>query len=393
MLKHSGEWTDERLALLGHLIGDGSYLSGQPLRYTTASEENSELVRRIAEESFHLRVNRHESRGNWHQLVFSGNGNRWHPRGINGWLRDLGLFDQRSHEKHLPDSVFTLSEAQTGLLLKHLWATDGCIHVRKNGGSSRVYFSTCSSRLAEDVAALLLRLGIVARIRRTVGASTLFNVDVSGKHDQLRFLDRVGAFGPRADAAVALRRHLESTHGNPNVDTMPIEVFSKVRMAMRAAGVSQRQMAVMRGTSYGGSSHFRFAPTRTTLSDYAERLKLDELRVWAESDLFWDRVVSVEMAGEEDVFDMTVPGPASWLADGIVSHNSGAIEQDADLILFIYRDEIYNKEATDNKGIAEIIIGKQRNGPIGVVKLSFLSHLTKFENLAPERYEQYVGHP
>jgi replicative DNA helicase len=64
---------------------------------------------------------------------------------------------------------------------------------------------------------------------------------------------------------------------------------------------------------------------------------------------------------------------------------SGAIEQDADLILFIYRDEVYDKE-TANKGIAEIIVGKQRNGPIDTVKLTFLGQYTKFENYTPESY-------
>jgi replicative DNA helicase len=105
--------------------------------------------------------------------------------------------------------------------------------------------------------------------------------------------------------------------------------------------------------------------------------------------LDWRPIVEMAFDGEEEVFDLTVPGPASWLADGIVSHNSGAIEQDADVILLIYREEVYEPN-TPRKGIADIIIAKQRNGPTGEVHLTFLGEYTRFENLVAESYGEGV---
>ena len=68
-------------------------------------------------------------------------------------------------------------------------------------------------------------------------------------------------------------------------------------------------------------------------------------------------------------------GTHNFIADGVVVHNS--IEQDADMVMFLYRDEYYNSES-DDKGIAEVIVGKHRNGPTGKVQLAWMEQYTKF---------------
>ena len=389
--KVSKRWPEHWLVLLGHLVGDGSYLKHQPLRYTSASEWNLTVVAQAAEK-FGSRVKRWPGRGLWQQWVISGNGNRWHPAGVGRWLKELGIFGQRSHEKRLPAEVFELVDDQIALLLQHLWATDGSITLRKAArpGADRVYFASSSMGLVLDVAALLLRLGIVGRIRsvHTEGYRPCHTVDVSGGEAQRKFCSVVGGVGPRERAAEALGAKLADQASNPNVDALPVEIFEEVRASMKLQGISHRRMAALRGRSYG-VSNVRFAPSRGLLKQYAEILGDEKIRAVCESDVFWDRVTAIVPDGEKEVFDLTVPGPANWLADGIVSHNSGAIEQDADMILLIYREEVYDKNTT-KKGIAEIELVKHRNGEIGTFLLTFQGQYTRFANFAPDSYAEGI---
>jgi replicative DNA helicase len=238
------------------------------------------------------------------------------------------------------------------------------------------------------VAALLLRLGIVARIQTVTSgyANPVYMVWVRGVESQLLFLRKIGAFGPRAAPAMALEAALAGIKSNPNVDTLPAEVMQEVCAVMARQGISRSQMAAIRGYQNINIDH---SPTRTLVAKYADILGDPHLRQVCSTDLFWDTVVSITEAGEEDVYDLTVPGTASWLADGIVSHNSGAIEQDADMILLIYREEVYNKD-TPKKGIAEIDLAKHRNGEIGTFLLTFQGQYTRFANYAPDAYAEGV---
>lgn len=102
-------------------------------------------------------------------------------------------------------------------------------------------------------------------------------------------------------------------------------------------------------------------------------------RVKLGSKVGWSAIRSIRPYGVEPVYDLTVPTTHNFVANGIISHNS--LEQDADVVLFIYRDEIYNSESAD-RGTAELIVAKHRSGPTGVAHLAFLDSFTKFVNMA-----------
>jgi replicative DNA helicase len=102
----------------------------------------------------------------------------------------------------------------------------------------------------------------------------------------------------------------------------------------------------------------------------------------ATSDVLWDEIVGIDLLGPMPVFDATVPDLHNFVADGIVVHNS--LEQDADVVLFLYRNDVYHPEDRENEGIAEVIVAKHRNGPTGTVRLAFHNRFTRFEGMATE---------
>jgi replicative DNA helicase len=210
-------------------------------------------------------------------------------------------------------------------------------------------------------------------------------VRIQGRVDQQTFLTVVGCHGERGECIPEALARLAVQRPNPNVDLVPWSIAKDVKEAMRARGVTQRELATALGETYCGS-YLLGSPdrprrfSRDRLAQIGEVVDSGALVDLATSDVFWDEIEEVAALGEMPTFDATVDDTHNFVANGVIAHNS--LEQDADVVMFIYRDEVYDKESTD-RGKAEIIIAKHRNGPTGMVPLVFHPDRAEFVNAAP----------
>lgn len=378
-------------ALLGHLIGDGCTLPRHVIQYTTReldlAEKVVELARVVFGEQLKPRINPERQ---WYQVYLSAAQRLTHSKRnpVAKWLDDVGAFGLRSYEKRIPDLVFRQPEQTLGVFLKHLWATDGCILPSSNPGRHpAIYYATSSVGLAHDVQSLLLRLGINAVLRprsQGIKGRMQYHVMVMGKEDILTFARQVGAVGAYKTAALAkCVERVNNYTSNTNRDVIPNTIWRSYAVPMaQANGVTSRQLQSSLGMAYMGTGLYKQNISRERTDRLAVTIsgsQPDEhLAVLAASDIYWDSILSIETGGEEEVFDLTVPGPSNFVADDIVVHNS--IEQDADVVAFIYREDYYNPE-TDRKSITDIFIKKHRNGPTGGVELYFEKEKQRFRSL------------
>nr|WP_277874147.1 replicative DNA helicase [Pseudanabaena cinerea] len=382
---------DAELALLGHLIGDGCTLPRHAIQYTTRELDLAELVANLTKEVFREQiVPRITQERSGYQVYLSAAAHLTHgvQNPITKWLQNLGVFGLRSYEKFIPKQVFEQPREAIAIFLRHLWVTDGCILTNKKSRYPTVYYASSSEKLSRGVQSLLLRLEINATIRILSQGNKghdQYQVVISGKPDLEKFVNLIGTVGKYKQRELeAINCYLfNSGKANTNRDLIPKEVWKLyANPAREKIGLTSRQTQELLGNKYCGTSLFKGAIGRDRAHRLAHIVKSQELLNLSQSNVYWDKVVSITALEEEMVYDLTVPNLENFVANNIYVHNS--IEQDADLVINLYRDEYYNPETPD-RGVAEIIIAKHRNGPVGTVKLLFEPRLTKFENMASGR--------
>ncbi len=356
----------------------------QPVHYTSNDEENLAFVEAAAAAEFGISPRRVAQKTWWHTYLPAphhcthGRGNPLHT-----WFRELGIEGLRSHEKRLPAAIYSASDAEICLFLRHLWATDGCVWLGAPGKSAaKVYYASSSRELAYGVAHLLARLGITARIRQVQKADYQpgYHVIVADGPSLRTFCARVGVHGRRGELADRLAAALEGRGTNTNVDTIPIGVWEMVKAERIRAGLTERQFQAAIRTHYCGTTLYKSCPSRERLMRCAEVLGSETLREIASSDVYWDRIVSIEPLGPQPVYDATVKGTHNFVADGLLAHNS--IEQDSDVVILLHREDLYERESP-RAGEADLIVAKHRNGPTMTVTVAFQGHYSRFVDMAP----------
>ncbi|WP_067462935.1 replicative DNA helicase [Nocardia amamiensis] len=380
---HTTRMPDAEVILLAHMIGDGSCVKRQPIRYASIDEENLAVVTQAATH-FGVTAIRDEyaaARVTTLRLPAPGRLARGKRNPIAAWLDELGLFGLRSYEKFIPERIFALPNDQVALFLRHLWATDGSVRWDAKGRQARVYYASTSRRLIDDVAQLLLRLGVHGRIKkvRKTGYRDCWHLTIDGSDNQTIFLRDVGVHGARGRSARAALAELEPMTRNTNVDTVPREVWSKVRTLLTAKNMTHREFSAAMGSRFCGSTMWKHSPSRSRLARVAAVLDDADIDMYATNDVFWDKIVEITSVGDQEVFDGTVYGTHNFVANGINLHNS--LEQDADMVILLHRPDAFERD-DPRGGEADLILGKHRNGPTATITVAHQLHLSRFVDMA-----------
>ncbi|OEU96149.1 replicative DNA helicase [Streptomyces oceani] len=378
-------WSEHRIGLLAHLLGEGCVLGERPVHYTSRDEANLDFVEAAAAAEFGV-TPRRVARGAWWRSYLPAP--HTCPPGrrdpLHVWFAELGIEDLRAYEARIPDALYSASDDEVATFLRHLWATEGSVWLPKpdERQGPRVFYSTTSRPLADGVARLLSRFGIIAWIREDTTDQGLehprYEVDVSDGPGTRAFCRHIGVHGQRDGTAAGLGTELDDRAASTQVDSPSREAWGLVE-AERLPGATERPVRDAVGTEPGGAAPYESRDARERRQRCAEGQDSAEPRAVASDDVFWDRVVEIEPLGEQPVYDATVKGTHNFIADGIAAHNS--IEQDADMVILLHREDAYEKESP-RAGEADLIVAKHRNGPTATITVAFQGHYSRFQDMA-----------
>ncbi len=320
----TAELPDREVVLLGALIADGSISGITPC---FCFGESSPVLPEVetAVRGYGLRM-KLGARSHGTAVISAGRRGS-SPNPVTAMLRRHGLMGRRSAEKFVPDAIFGLSDKQIARFLGVMYACDG--HVYCSDRLAQIGYTTISERLARDVQHLLLRLGIVATIRtlkRPVYEGTgkvAREIRITSQESLRRFCELIHVPGKEAKQDEVLER-LGSAPRSTNTDTLPRNIWEEILFAK--GGRSWADVSELTGRPRTHNWHVgKRSPSRGLVAELTTTVASPALEELCDSDIWWDEVESVEHVGEEETYDLDVPGLRNFVADDIIVHNSAIV--------------------------------------------------------------------
>ncbi len=324
------EWPEHEVIALGHLLAEGNLCHPHSVYFYSQDEELVQDYVRAAERFSNTRCTVSIHRGT--HSVYARRIDRSEPPGIVTWAKRLGIWGKRATEKEIPSAAFELSNRQVALLIARMWEGDG--HIAPGGRS--LFYATSSSRMAHQLQHLLLRLGIVSRLRtvefpyrntRRPG----YQLFITGNENIAAFARLIAVhFVKQTNRAAVEAMRLEEPASFGTKDIIPLEIKEAVRAAKQRAGVTWAEVRETCGVAprefSPSSNEGKQGFSRQTIARLAAYFDDPALRRYAESDVYWDRVVQIEYVGEKRTYDLEIAGTHNFIANDILVHNSHAAD-------------------------------------------------------------------
>lgn len=259
-----------------------------------------------------------------------GSKNIFKKRSIRELIEREGLFNKLSVEKTLSDNIMKLKKDNLSLLLNRLFSCDGSIF--KTNNYWQISYASSSNKMIKQIQDLLLRFGIISKLRnkKVKNNNKIFDAYelVINAENSLKFIDEIGFFGIKAEKQIFAKNEISLKQRNPNIDTVPKEVWDIYKPK------SWTDIGKALGYKHPKAMRERifYSPSRQTLMQIAKVENSNPLLTLAESDIFWDEIMSMEiLEGEFTVYDICVPNNHNFVANDIIVHNSytlGAIAEE-----------------------------------------------------------------
>ncbi|MBZ0279203.1 MAG: DNA repair protein RadA [Anaerolineae bacterium] len=263
------------------------------------------------------------------------------------FLEQVGLRYTVASTKSVPDCIFTLPQEQLALFLNRLFTCDGSVYYNAEGQAG-ISYSTISPRLAEDVQHLLLRFGFISKLRTKHSLVNgkpyiAYEIQLLGINEIKRFLDTIGILG-REKAREFIADLEEPKRPSTHRDIVPTgEIFWTHLRSV--CGTNFAEITRRIGTKIKDRRHER-PLTRYLVQKIATAYPDPYLQALAFGDVYWDEIVSITPSGEEEVYDISVPVNANFVANDLIIHNStillgisALLSQTAGTVLYVSGEE------------------------------------------------------